>query len=227
MDHGLASDFIEQEGRLDVVSDAICPWCWIGKHQLERALAFVAPEDLRFTVHWRAFQLNPNLPREGVDRLAYRAMKFGSFERAAERDAEVAAAGARVGLSFRHDLIARTPNTLAAHRLIRFADREGVQNAVVEALFRAYFTEGRDIGDPAELAACAASTGLNPHAVEGLLASEEDAAAVLGEDAAARSAGVNGVPSFFLDGRHLFTGALPAERIIEALRQATRIPRAA
>ena len=115
MDHNAASDPIDVvAGRLDVVSDAICPWCWIGKHQLERALALVAPEDLRFTVHWRAFQLNPGLPSEGVDRLAHRAMKFGSPERAAERDAEVAAAGARVGLSFRHDLITRTPNTLAA-----------------------------------------------------------------------------------------------------------------
>lgn len=227
MDHGPASDSIELTGRLDVVSDAICPWCWIGKHQLERALAFVAPEDLRFTVHWRAFQLNPDLPREGVDRLAHRAMKFGSPERAAERDAEVAAAGAKVGLSFRHDLMARTPNTLAAHRLVRFAEPAGVQNAVVEALFRAYFTEGRDIGDPAELAACAASTGLDPHAVERFLASDEDAASVLGEDAAARSAGVNGVPSFFLNGHHLFTGALPAERSAEALRRAVRILRAA
>ena len=227
MDHGPASDSFEQAGRLGVASDAICPWCWIGKRQLERALALVAPEGLRFAVHWRAFQLNPDLPKEGADRRAYRAMKFGSLERAAERDAEVAAAGARVGLSFRHDLIARTPNTLAAHRLIRFADREGVQNAVVEALFRAYFMEGRDIGDPAELAACAASTELDPRAMESFLASDEDAAAVRGEDAAARSAGVNGVPSFFLDGHHLFSGAAPAEPIAEALRRAVRILRAA
>jgi predicted DsbA family dithiol-disulfide isomerase len=227
MDHGPADSTDAVAGRLDVVSDAICPWCWIGKHQLERALALVAPEGLRFTVHWRAFQLNPDLPKEGVDRRAYRAMKFGSPERAAERDAEVAAAAAKVGLGFRHDLIARTPSTLAAHRLIRFAERHGTQNAVVEALFRAYFAEGRDLGDRAVLAACAASSGLDPDAVERFLASDEDAAAVLGEDAASRSAGVNGVPSFFLDGRHLFTGALPAERIAEGLRQAVRILRAA
>lgn len=227
MDHSPTSDATERAGWLDAVSDVICPWCWIGKHQLERALAFLAPEGLRFTVQWRPFQLNPDLPREGVDRLAYRARKFGSLERAAERDAEVAAAGAKVGLGFRHDLIARTPNTLMAHRLIRFAEREGVQNAVVEALFRAYFTAGRDIGDPAELAACAASTGLDPHAVERFLASEEDTTAVLAEDAAARSAGVNGVPSFFLDGHYLFAGALPAERIADALRQAVRMLRAA
>lgn len=227
MDDGLIREPADVAGRLDIVSDAICPWCWIGKRQLERALSVLAPEGLRFAVYWRAFQLNPDMPSEGVDRLAYRARKFGSREHAAERDAEVAAAGASVGLGFRHDLIARTPNTLAAHRLIRFAERAGVQDAVVEALFRAYFTEGRDIGDPAELAACAASAGLDQDAVARFLASEEDAAAVLAEDAAARSAGVDGVPSFFLDGHHLFAGAVPAERMAEALRQAVRILRAA
>lgn len=227
MDHNPASDSTELAGRIDVVSDAICPWCWIGKRQLERAFAIVAPEGLRFAVHWRPFQLNPDMPKEGADRRAYRAMKFGSAEHAAERDAEVAAAGAQAGLQFRHDLIARTPNTLAAHRLIRFADRHDVQNAVVEALFRAYFAEGRDIGDPAELAASAASAGFDRDEVLRFLASEDDTAEVLAEERAARSAGVSGVPCFFLDSHHLFTGAAPAERIADALRRAVQILRAA
>ena len=133
--------------RIDIVSDAICPWCYIGKRQLERALAALAQEGLHFSVHWNPFQLNPDMPKEGRDRIAYRALKFGSAERARELDERVAGAAANVGLSFRQDLMLRTPNTLDAHRLIWLAGREGMQDAVMEAVFAAYFTQGRDIGD--------------------------------------------------------------------------------
>jgi predicted DsbA family dithiol-disulfide isomerase len=151
--------------RIDIVSDVICPWCYIGKRQLERALATLEREGLRFSVHWNPFQLNPDMPKEGRDRIAYRVQKFGSAERARELDERVAGAAANAGLSFRQDLMLRTPNTLDAHRLIWLAGREGMQDAVVEALFVAYFTQGRDVGDHAVLADCAAEVGMDRAAV--------------------------------------------------------------
>src|SRR5579872_594729 len=147
--------------RIDIVSDAICPWCYIGKRQLERALATLSEEGLHFSVHWNPFQLNPDMPKEGRDRAAYRAMKFGSAEKSRQIDERVGTAAAGVDLAFRQDLMLRTPNTLDAHRLIWLAGKEGVQDAVVEALFAAYFTQGRDIGETAVLADCAAEAGMN------------------------------------------------------------------
>ena len=211
--------------RIDIVSDAICPWCYIGRRQLERALASLASEGLHFTVHWNPFQLNPDMPKEGRDRAAYRAMKFGSPERVREIDERVSAAAANVGLEFRLDLIQRTPNTLDAHRLIWFAGREGVQDEVMEAVFAAYFTQGRDIGDRAVLADCAAQAGMDRAAVADFLAGEVAAKEMLAADRAAREAGVNGVPSFFLDGYGLFSGAMPAETMAEALRKGNQILR--
>jgi predicted DsbA family dithiol-disulfide isomerase len=201
--------------RIDIVSDAICPWCYIGKRQLERALALLAPEGLRFSVHWNPFQLNPDMPKEGRDRIAYRAQKFGSAERARELDERVAGAAANVGLSLRQDLMLRTPNTLDAHRLIWLAGREGMQDAVMEAVFAAYFTQGRDIGEREVLADCAAEGGMDRAAVADFLAGEVAAQEMLAADRAAREAGVNGVPSFFLDGYGLYAcrghGRSPAQ----------------
>jgi predicted DsbA family dithiol-disulfide isomerase len=211
--------------RIDIVSDAICPWCYIGKRQLERALAMLEPEGLTFSVHWNPFQLNPDMPKEGRDRAAYRAMKFGSAEKARELDERVGAAAAAVGLHFRQDLMLRTPNTLDAHRLIWLAGREGVQDAVMEAVFVAYFTQGRDIGDAAVLADCAAEAGMDRTAVAEFLAGDVAAKEMLAADRAAREAGVNGVPSFFLDGYGLFSGAMPAETMAEALRKGQEILR--
>ena len=211
--------------RIDIVSDAICPWCYIGKRQLERALAALEKEELHFSVHWNPFQLNPDMPKEGRDRMAYRAQKFGSAERAHELDERVANAAAAVGLQFRQDLMLRTPNTLDAHRLIWFAGREGVQDAVMEAVFKAYFTQGRDIGDRDVLADCAVEGGLDRTTVADFLAGETAANEMLAADRAAREAGVNGVPSFFLDGYALFSGAMPAETIAEALRKGQQILR--
>jgi predicted DsbA family dithiol-disulfide isomerase len=211
--------------RIDIVSDAICPWCYIGKRQLERALATLAQEGLRFSVHWNPFQLNPDMPKEGRDRAAYRAMKFGSPERVREIDDRVSGAAANVGLAFRLDLIRRTPNTLDAHRLIWFAGREGMQDAVMEAVFAGYFTEGRDIGDRDVLADCAAHGGMDRAAAVEFLAGEVAANEMLAADRAAREAGVNGVPSFFLDGYGLYSGAQPAETMAAALRKGNEILR--
>jgi predicted DsbA family dithiol-disulfide isomerase len=211
--------------RIDIVSDAICPWCYIGKRQLERALAILASEGMHFSVHWNPFQLNPDMPREGRDRAAYRAMKFGTAERARELDERVAGAAANVGLNLRQDLMLRTPNTLDAHRLIWLAGREGVQDAVMEAVFAAYFTQGRDIGDREVLADCAALAGMDRVAVADFLAGDVAAEEMLAADRAAREAGVNGVPSFFLDGYGLYSGAMPAETMAEALRKSQQILR--
>ncbi len=206
---------------LDVISDAICPWCWIGKAHLEAALEELRGEGLAFQVRWRPFQLNPDMPEEGVERAAYRAQKFGSEERGRQLDAQVAEAGRAAGLSFRHDLMRRTPNTVAAHRVIRAAEAAGVQQPVVDALFRAYFQEGQDIGDPVTLDAIAAGAGLPGMAA--MLAGEEHRREVLAEDMAARRGGISGVPSFLMDRHLLFSGAMPGPRMAEAFRQADAI----
>jgi predicted DsbA family dithiol-disulfide isomerase len=208
---------------LDIVSDAICPWCWIGKRNMEAALAELAGEGLRFAIRWRPFQLNPDMPEAGVERAAYRARKFGSEARGRELDANVAEAGRGAGLEFRHDRMLRTPNTIAAHRVIRMAEAAGVQDAVVEALFRGYFQDGRDIGESATLAALAGAAGLDPSAVVAMLAGEDHRAEVLAEDAAARQGGISGVPSFLMDRHLLFSGAMPPARMAEAFRRADAI----
>jgi predicted DsbA family dithiol-disulfide isomerase len=215
--------------RLDIVSDAICPWCWVGKRNMEAAMELLAREDgERFEVHWRPFQLNPDMPPEGVERAAYRAAKFGSAEKSRQLDAQVAAAGAAAGLEFRHERMLRTPNTLAAHRLIALAGEEGgpaLQGRLVEALFRAYFHEGRDIGDVATLAALAGEAGLDAGAAANHLAGEAGAAQVLAEDAGFRQLGLSGVPTFALQGHVLFSGAMPSEAMADALRRALGILR--
>jgi predicted DsbA family dithiol-disulfide isomerase len=209
--------------RIDIVSDAICPWCYIGKRQLERALAILADEGLRFSVHWNPFQLNPDMPAEGRDRTAYRTWKFGSAEKAAALDQRITEAAAAVGLGFRTDLMTRTPNTIAAHRTVWFAGQKGVQDAVMEAVFKAYFIEGRDIGDTGVLADCAAASGLERAEVADFLGSDLAAEEMRAADRAAREAGVSGVPSFFLDGYSLFSGAMPAETIADALRRGHKL----
>jgi predicted DsbA family dithiol-disulfide isomerase len=213
--------------RIDVVSDAVCPWCWVGKRNLEGALALLAEEGEHFEVHWRPFQLNPDMPKEGVERDAYRAAKFGSLERSRELDAQVAAAGRAAGLEFRHALMTRTPNTVEAHRLIRWAGEHGAapQNAVVERLFRAYFQEGRDIGDPGVLAELAGEAGLSALDAANMLASGIGEQQVLEEDMGFRRLGLSGVPTFALSGHVLFSGAMPPDRMADVFRRALAILR--
>lgn len=209
--------------RIDVVSDVICPWCYIGKRQLERALDSLARDGLRFTVHWNPFQLNPGLPKEGTDRASYRTWKFGSLEKSRELDQRTAEAAEGVGLNFRHDLMTRTPNTMQAHRLVWFAASAGLQDAMVERLFQAYFVEGKDVGDDVVLADEAAAIGLNRADVVAFLEGDLADAELRAADQAAREQGVNGVPSFFLDGYSLFSGAQPAEVMAQALRKGREI----
>jgi predicted DsbA family dithiol-disulfide isomerase len=149
---------------VDVISDVICPWCYIGKRRLEKAVAALGGP---VTVRWLPFQLNPTMPKEGVRRREYRTKKFGSWERSQELDARVVAVGKEEGIHFAFDPIERTPNTLDAHRLIGLAERQGVQGAVVEALFRSYFTEGRDISNRQTLLDLVAEAGLDRHEAEG------------------------------------------------------------
>ena len=211
--------------RIDIVSDAICPWCYIGKRQLERALAMLAQEGLIFSIHWNPFQLNPDMPKEGRDRAAYRAWKFGSAEKSAALDVRISEAASGVGLAFRTDLMLRTPNTIDAHRLSWFAGQHGVQDAAMEAVFKAYFTQGADIGDHAVLTACAVEAGLDADQVTAFLAGDLADKEMRAADQAAREAGVSGVPSFFLDGYGLFSGAMPAETIADALRRGQKLLR--
>jgi predicted DsbA family dithiol-disulfide isomerase len=205
--------------RIDIVSDAICPWCYIGKRHLEQALALLAKEGLAFQVHWNPFQLNPDMPKEGRDRAAYRAWKFGSADKATALDQRLTEAAANAGLAFRTDLMTRTPNTIDAHRLIWLAGQNLVQDAAMEAVFKAYFVEGRDVGDHTVLADCAAEAGLQRQDVLDFLAGDLADREMRAADQAAREAGVSGVPSFFLDGYSLFSGAMPAETIARALRR--------
>ncbi len=209
--------------RIDIVSDTICPWCYIGKRHLEQALTTLAEEGLTFQVRWNPFQLNPDMPAEGRDRASYRAWKFGSASKAAALDTRITEAAANVGLEFRTDLMTRTPNTIDSHRMIWFAGQYGSQDAAVEATFRAYFIEGRDIGEHRVLAECAADAGLPRQAVIDFLVGDLAREDVRSADRAAREAGVSGVPSFFLDGYSLFSGAMPADAIANALRRGREI----
>ena len=188
--------------RVDVWSDPVCPWCFIGKRRLAKAVAGLDVE-----VRWRPFQLNPEMPPEGMPRAAYRAAKFGSLERSRELEAQVREVGRSEGIAFAFERIERTPNTFDVHRLLRRALRSGTQDAVAEAIFRAYFLEGRDIGDPA----VQAELGGGP------LAGDEEAEEVRREEAEGRELGIRGVPFFVIDGRVGLSGAQPAEILRAAM----------
>src|SRR4051794_9982779 len=163
---------------VEVVSDVVCPWCYVGKRRLEQA-ATLMKDDLHLSIWWRPFQLNPTMPKGGLDRRTYRTAKFGSWERSQALDAQVAATGREVGLTFRHDLMTRTPNTFDAHRLIWLAGQDGKQDEVVEALFHGYFTEGRDICHPTVLADVAEGAGLVRTQVSTALERNEGASEVV------------------------------------------------
>jgi predicted DsbA family dithiol-disulfide isomerase len=206
---------------VDVISDVICPWCYVGKRRLEKAVATLGGP---VKVRWLPFQLNPTMPKEGVSRREYRTKKFGSWERSQELDARVIAVGQSEGIHFAFDRIERTPNTLDAHRLIGLAERQGVQDAVVEALFRAYFTEGRDISSRQTLLDVVAEAGLDRHEAEALLNSEDGLEAMKDAGALARRFRVEGVPFFVANGRLTLSGAQPPDAFLEAFRQAVRAP---
>ena len=193
---------------IDIYSDVICPWCFIGKRRMEKGLAGQAA-----TVRWHPFELNPDMPREGVERRAYRVKKFGSWERSLELDAQVGRAFAGEGLAFNSEKMARTPNTFDAHRVIWLAGERGVQDAVVEALFRAYFTDGRDLSDRATLAAVAVEGGLDAKEVGELLAGDRGAAEVREWEQKGQRLGISGVPFFVINGTVALSGAQPPETV--------------
>ena len=212
-------------GRIDVISDVICPWCYIGKRHLESALDLLGKQGLHFTVAWHPFQLNPDMPREGVDRAQYRLAKFGSAERSRQLDERITETAATVGLEFHLDRLTRTPNTLDAHRVIRLAGQKGVQDGVVEALFEGYFSDGADIGNAEVLARLGIEGGLERDDITAMLNSDAGLKEVVAADQMARNANIQGVPSFALQGHVLFSGAVPADEMAQAFRRAWEILR--
>jgi predicted DsbA family dithiol-disulfide isomerase len=207
---------------VDVVSDVVCPWCYIGKRKLETALARLraAEPGLAPTVRWHPFELNPDLPVEGIPRAAYLEKKFGGKARSAAIYARVRAVGAEVGIAFDFDRIARQPNTRDAHRLIAWAQQRGDAGALVERLFRAYFIEGRWIGERNELAALAADSGLPGDEARAVLASDLYRAEVEAEYREAQEAGITGVPFFIFNSRTAVSGAHDPDVLLEAIAAA-------
>ena len=205
---------------IDIISDTVCPWCLIGKRRLEKALA--ARPDLTPQIHWRAYQLHPDMPAEGTDRKAFMAAKFGSEDRAREIFERIAEAGRAEGIAFRFDKITRAINTLDSHRLIRWAGGAGCQDRVVEDLFAAYFFDGKDISDTAILSDIAKNAGMDADLVRDLLAGDQDKDEVMAEVRSAQSMGVQGVPCFILNSRLAVSGAQDPAILIQAMDQALK-----
>ena len=204
--------------RIDVFSDTICPWCWIGKRRLERTLE-VRP-DLDAEMVWHAFQLNPAMPVEGMDRKAYLDAKFGGADNARAVYGRVIAEGARESLPFDFGAIPRTPNTLDSHRLVRWAaDQPLGQTPMVEALFDAYFARGQDVGDAEVLARVAAAAGYDEPGARELLAGHEGRTEVTREDMSARGTGITGVPCFILDGKVAVPGAVEPDVFLRVFEE--------
>jgi len=205
---------------IDVVSDAVCPWCFVGKRRLDAALAEAGAPDVR--VRWRPFQLDATIPAQGLDRKTYMNAKFRDPARLAEAHARLKALGAEVGIAFDFEAIQRSPNTLDAHRLIRWADGFGAQVALVERLFSLYFEQGRDIGDREVLAAAAADCGLDGGLAREFLARGEDAQDVRAEIEHAHRIGVSGVPFFIFANRLAVSGAQSSDVLARAMQEARR-----
>ncbi len=199
--------------QIEIYSDTICPWCYIGKRRLERALS-ERPQD-GLEVHWRAFQLNPEMPPEGMERRTYLEVKFGGPDNAKQVYDRVREAGRSEAIDFAFDAIKRTPNTVASHRLIRFAADRDLSDAVVTRLFESYFLEGADIGDDEVLTAIGAGCGLEAAEVRVFLASDLDVENVRAEDTRARQIGIQGVPTFILNNKYVLSGAHPPEVLFQ------------
>jgi predicted DsbA family dithiol-disulfide isomerase len=210
-----------QPETIDVVSDVVCPWCYIGKRHLESAIAQL-PADQRPVVRWHPFQLNPDLPAEGIARRQYLEDKFGGPERATQIYERVRAAGRTAGLELAIDRIERQPNTLDAHRLIAWAQSDPSRDAtaMVEALFRAYFVEGRPIGERDALARLAGEAGYDPQAAREMLDSDTGLAEIQAMDRHAREMGITGVPFFVFDSKVGISGAAGTDTLLDAMAQA-------
>lgn len=202
---------------VDVISDVICPWCFIGKRRLEKAIA-AHGEPVK--VQWHAFQLNPTMPKEGISRREYRIRKFGSWERSMQLDANIVATGKDEGIHFNFDRMERTPNTVDGHRLIWLAEKDGVQDAVVEALFRSYFTEGRDISNRQTLIDVVAEAGLDRKRAEAVLDGDEGMEAIKEAGEQSQRLRVDSVPFFVVNGKITLSGAQQPDTFLEAFMQA-------
>ncbi|MGL4294523.1 MAG: DsbA family oxidoreductase [Aestuariivirga sp.] len=204
---------------IDVISDVICPWCFLGKRRLDKALASLA--DLDVLVRWRPYALDPSIPPEGLDRTVYLANKFGA-ERLATLHDPLIQAGLADGVPYNFEAIARTPNTLDAHRLIRWAHTTGLQNEMAERLFMSYWSEGKDIGNRNVLAAEAGATGINAGQIAELLDSDQDVENVKAEIAHATTIGVTGVPTFIFAQSYALVGAQSADILADAITRVAR-----
>lgn len=205
---------------VDVVSDVVCPWCYIGKRKLEVALAALDADAVPVTVRWHPFQLNPDLPAQGVPREAYLEAKFGGKARAEELYARIRTVGAELGIRFAFERIERQPNTLDAHRLIAWAQERGDAGPLVERMFDAYFSQGRFLGELDELVALAAESGLAGGESRAILGSERYRAEVEAEYREAQEAGITGVPFFIFNGRTAVAGAHDPPTLLEAIAAA-------
>jgi len=204
---------------VDVISDVNCPWCYIGKKRLERGIAAFEGQQVR--VRWLPFQLNPTLPKEGISRREYRIRKFGTWERSMELDAKVVAVGKIEGIDFAFDRIERTPNTVDAHRLIWLADQKGCQNAVVESLFVAYFTDGPDISNRQTLLDVVAEAGLEQQSADAVLNSDDGMDAIKEAEELSSLHRVAGVPFFLINNEITLSGAQQPNALLGAIRAAT------
>jgi predicted DsbA family dithiol-disulfide isomerase len=207
--------------QIDVVSDTVCPWCFIGKRRLAKAMEM--RPGLDFKVQWRPYRLDPTIPKEGVDRRAYLKAKFGDGPRTNSMGDVIRAEGARDGIAFAFDKIARSPNTLDSHRLIRWAGSAGVQDDIVERLFNAYFIEGRDIGDRNILVEVAREASMDTEIVSGLLSESADESLIEREDTLAHEMGISGVPTFIFENRFMLSGAREPEVLVRVIDKAVEL----
>ncbi len=201
--------------QLDVIFDTVCPWCYIGKRRLERALALRPGADVR--IRWRPFMLNPDMPPDGIDRTAYLIKKFGSETRVRRVYGAIGEAGLSVEIDFAFERIRRTPNSVASHRLIRFATQSIDVAPMVERLFEAYFIDGVDIGDTGILLDIGTSFGLERDTLREYLESDTDVAEIYEENARAHRLGINGVPAFAFAGNMVISGAQEPEVLVRVL----------
>ena len=209
--------------RLDVVSDVVCPWCYIGKRRLEGAIA-LTKDDVAVVVQWRPYFLNPWIPREGVDRKTYLETKFGSVDRYKGMASNVAAAAAEEGLEYNAGKINRQPNTIDCHRLIYWAEANGQSGAMKQRLMDLYFREGADLTDTDVLVAAAVDCGLPADEIRHRLAADIDVELISQEAQTAADAGISGVPTFLLAGRYALSGAYPSEQLAKAIRHVASLP---
>ena len=203
---------------IDVISDVVCPWCFLGKRRLDAALRQFPTQSIE--VRWRPFQLDPSIPDGGFDRSGYLTRKFGSIDRLAEVQGRLTDIGKDVNIHFKFSEIQRAPNTIKAHRLIRWAYRFGRQDEIVESIFISYFENGLDIGDPLVLASLADLSGFNREEIYDRLVSDEDRESVAQEAHKATEIGVQGVPFFIFGGKLSVSGAEPVETLAHAIREA-------